>query len=295
MFEVYLLLWLMGVRIGFLGALVFEALTKLVNALGAVNPGNVGTYEGGNLLIAKMLGLSSTVGLSVAMARRLRALFWASVGGVCLLFISRSNMKDSHEKKSGTSPRNSALLTRSQGQKRPFTSVIFANTFHKGGEVESPLLKVGTLPILLRVILSVEKAVGGRIIVCVDPLTRRAVENGMLGTGRLPYSVAWIEASSEAPLAQALEHVRYISGDDDHVMFVAGNRTFHPTLFGKARDWKGSGEAFSLTTAGRPVGICVLRADCVLSAAENCAACFCDVDQIHEWLKETHYLRVRIR
>jgi len=290
-FEVYLLLWLMGVRIGFLGALIFEALTKLVNTLGAVNPGNVGTYEGGNLLIAKVLGLSGTVGLSVAVARRLRALFWASAGGLCLLFMSTSKIdRDSDKKRSRIDPRNSTFLSRSQGGNRPFTSVILANTFHKEGEVESPLLKVGMLPILLRVILSVEKAVGKHIIVCVDPLTRRAVEHGMLCTGRLPYSVAWLELSSEAPLVQVLEQVRSISGDDDQVMFVAGNRTYHPKLFGKARDQKGRGEAISLTTGGNPVGIFVLCGDHLLSAAKHCSACVCKVDQFHEWLKQTHSL-----
>jgi hypothetical protein len=44
--EVYLVLWLLGVKVGLLGALVFEALTKLVNAVGTFNPGNIGTYEG---------------------------------------------------------------------------------------------------------------------------------------------------------------------------------------------------------------------------------------------------------
>ena len=290
-FEVYLVLWLMGVKIGFLGSLVFEALTKLVNALGAVNPGNVGTYEGGNLLIAKMLGLSGTVGLSVAMARRLRSVFWASAGGVCLLFMSKSGIQGvSDNKQPRTDLSSSTFQSRSKGRNKQFTSVIFANAFHREGEVESPLTKVGTLPILLRVILSVEKAVGGRIIVCVDPLTRRAVEQGMFGTGRLPYSVAWAEVSSEAPLAQALKHVRYISEDDDYVMLVAGTRTYHPALFGKARDWNGSAKAFSLTAAGNPVGIFVLRSDYMLSAAENCSSCVCEVDQFHNWLKETHSL-----
>ena len=60
--EVYLILWLMGIKIGLIGALVFEALTKLVNAVGALNPGNIGSYEGGNMLIAKMFGLSGVVG-----------------------------------------------------------------------------------------------------------------------------------------------------------------------------------------------------------------------------------------
>jgi hypothetical protein len=51
--EVFLVLWLMGVKIGPLRALVTEALTKLLNVIGMFNPGNVGTYEGGNVLIAK--------------------------------------------------------------------------------------------------------------------------------------------------------------------------------------------------------------------------------------------------
>ena len=291
-FEVYLLLWLMGVKTGFLGALVFEAMTKLVNVLGAVNPGNVGTYEGGNLLIAKLLGLSNTVGLSVAMARRLRSLFWASAGGLCLLFLSRSGIHgDFDKKRNRTNPKISTYLTRSQDRNRLFTSVILANSFHKEGEVESPLLKVGTLPILLRVILSVEKAVGGRIIVCVDPLTRRAVENGMSGTGRLPYSVAWMEAKSGTPLAQVLAQIRYTAGDDHHFMLLAGNRTYHPSLFGKAKDWKGNGKALSLTTAGKPVGMCVLRPDFVFETEGNCFPWVSNIDQFHQHLTETHSVK----
>jgi hypothetical protein len=80
--EVYLILWLMGIKIGLLGALVFEALTKLVNAVGTLNPGNVGSYEGGNMLIAKMFGLSGVAGLSIALTRRVRAIFWTAVGGL---------------------------------------------------------------------------------------------------------------------------------------------------------------------------------------------------------------------
>ena len=88
--EVYLILWLMGIKIGLIGALVFEALTKLVNVVGALNPGNVGSYEGGNMLIAKMFGLTGVVGLSVALTRRLRAIFWTAVGGLCLFLLSKS-------------------------------------------------------------------------------------------------------------------------------------------------------------------------------------------------------------
>ena len=86
--EVYLILCLLGVKTGLVAALVFESLTKLVNIVGTFNPGNIGTYEGGNMLIARMFGLSGASGIAVAVTRRLRALFWAAVGGVCLFLLS---------------------------------------------------------------------------------------------------------------------------------------------------------------------------------------------------------------
>jgi len=61
--------------------LAIEALTKLVNIAGTFNPGNIGTYEGGNMLIVKMFGLTGATGLTLAFMRRLRAIFWAAVGG----------------------------------------------------------------------------------------------------------------------------------------------------------------------------------------------------------------------
>ena len=56
--EVYLLLHFMGARTGLLGALVLEAFTKLINVVGALNPGNFGTYEGGNLILTRLLGMA---------------------------------------------------------------------------------------------------------------------------------------------------------------------------------------------------------------------------------------------
>ncbi len=82
--EVYLALAFMGAKVSLLGALVVEALTKLVNVIGFINPGNVGTYEGGNVFILKMFGLGSAVGVALGIARRIRALFWTGVGIICL-------------------------------------------------------------------------------------------------------------------------------------------------------------------------------------------------------------------
>jgi hypothetical protein len=66
--EVSIVLWLLGAHVGFSGALITEALTKLVNAIGNFNPGNIGTYEGGNMLIGKIFSLSSTTAMALALA-----------------------------------------------------------------------------------------------------------------------------------------------------------------------------------------------------------------------------------
>jgi len=87
--EVFLLLHFMGAHIAVVSAFVVEGLTKVINVLGVLNPGNLGTYEGGNMLIAKFLGVPGTTGLTLALCRRARSLFWAAVGAMCMTIMRR--------------------------------------------------------------------------------------------------------------------------------------------------------------------------------------------------------------
>ena len=89
--EVYIILRFMGARIAIGGAFIVEALTKVINLAGALNPGNFGTYEGGNMLIAKIFGVTGTAGLTLALCRRVRTVFWAAVGWMCMMAIKRTN------------------------------------------------------------------------------------------------------------------------------------------------------------------------------------------------------------
>ena len=88
--EVYLLLHFMGARTGLLGAFVLEAFTKLINAVGALNPGNFGTYEAGNIILTRLLGITGAAGLTLGLCRRARSLFWKGIGLLCLIVMSRS-------------------------------------------------------------------------------------------------------------------------------------------------------------------------------------------------------------
>ena len=88
--EVYLILRFMGTRIAVAGAFVVEGLTKVINLIGALNPGNVGTYEGGNMLLARIFGVTGTTGLTLALCRRTRAVFWAGVGALCMIVMKKA-------------------------------------------------------------------------------------------------------------------------------------------------------------------------------------------------------------
>jgi len=91
--EVYLVLRFMGVRIAVVGAFALEGLTKVINLVGAFSPGNLGTYEAGNMLIAKVFGVTGTAGLTLALCRRARAAFWAGLGVMCMLVMKRAEVR----------------------------------------------------------------------------------------------------------------------------------------------------------------------------------------------------------
>lgn len=289
--EVYLVLWLLGVKIGFLGALVFEALTKLVNAVGTFNPGNIGTYEGGNILIAGMFGLNSAIGLAVAVTRRLRAIFWAAIGGLFLVLLSRS--RELGDSDNDSTPGN--ILERPASDKqaqgaRQFTAIILPNNSQQAGETSSPLLRVGTLPILLRDILAVRKAGARRIIVCVDLATGPSVQLELLETGRLPRSVEWLEVRSDTPLPQLLKQIASETGSD-YLMLVAGNTTYYPALFQEVSEWNCKGGVLALTTGDQLVGIYALSADITFEVAEHSPSGTFSLEDLHAWLILNHPVR----
>jgi hypothetical protein len=88
--EVYIILRFMGAGFTVGGAFIVEGLTKMINLVGAFNPGNFGTYEGGSMLIAKMFGVTSTTGLTLALCRRARTVFWAGVGAMCMIVMKKA-------------------------------------------------------------------------------------------------------------------------------------------------------------------------------------------------------------
>ena len=171
--EVCLILALLGTNTSFLRALIIEGWTKLLNAVGSWNPGNVGTYEGGHILISKMLNLNSGTGLALALARRMRALVWTAVGAVSLLLFT---MRREHGDDSGTHQLDcGGPVSGPKGS--PGESVSFAIMLTSESAHAKPfwgaVARVGTLPIVLRTILAAQKTGATRIVVLADGETRK--------------------------------------------------------------------------------------------------------------------------
>jgi len=78
--EVAVIFFMIGHRIHWREAWFIGAMAQLAAVLGLFAPAGVGMYEGGHYLAASMLGLSPALGVSVALIRRVRELFWDGVG-----------------------------------------------------------------------------------------------------------------------------------------------------------------------------------------------------------------------
>jgi uncharacterized protein (TIRG00374 family) len=270
--EVCLILRLMGVKFGLLSALTIEAMTKLVNLVGSINPGNFGTFEGGNVLIAKMFGLSTPIGLTLGLARRMRAFFWTAVGGICLFILTKSSSRGNAEGR-GTAPEES---TREETDhplgvavEHEFTAAILLTDRTAGNaELGAGLAHVGSLPILLRNILAARKLGASRILVVVDPIFRRRVQSGLSAIGRLPGSVEWIEVRADLTLSQRLRIIA-AHACDERVILVDGKTSYHFSLLQKARESNAEGIDVVLDSDGEDVGIYALTAATIRDFAKH--------------------------
>jgi phosphatidylglycerophosphate synthase len=264
--EVCLVLRLMGVKFGLLSALAIEAMTKLVNLLGSINPGNFGTFEGGNILIAKMFGLSAPIGLTLALARRMRALFWAAVGGICLFILTKSSSRGNVEGR-GTATNAPEENTREETDHplgvelgRNFTAVILLTARSAGNaQLGAGLARVGSLPVLLRNILSARKLGASRILVVVDPILRPRTQSELSSIGRLPESVQWIEARADLTFSRQLRIVA-AHACDERVIILDGKTSYHFSLLQKAKESNAAGNDVVLDSDGEDVGIYALTA-----------------------------------
>jgi phosphatidylglycerophosphate synthase len=285
--EIYLLLHFMGARISFLGAFVLEALTKCISVIGAINPGNVGTYEGGNMMITRLFGVTSAAGLTLGLCRRVRGLFWAAIGAVCMIVMSKTSKQAKLDGAEGTtapcqgSPEKSELISTSRPDGDSLAVLIVADKPNVDGAFMPALARVGALPVLLRTILSVHSLKPRRIRVCVDWAAMRRVRSTLERTGRLPKSIEWRETTSGADLALMMCRV---AGSSNRIVVLLGNRTYQPALLQSALEWKSRSGAVVFKTGPDPAGIYALTHPDALEFIREYDAKADALEQLDAWV-----------
>jgi phosphatidylglycerophosphate synthase len=286
--EIYLLLHFMGARISFLGAFVLEALTKCISVIGAINPGNVGTYEGGNMMITRLFGVTSAAGLTLGLCRRVRGLFWAAIGAVCMIVMSRTSKQNKLDRAEGTtaprqdSPERSELISTSQPDDDSLTMLIVAEKSSVDGAFVPALARVGGLPVLLRTILTVQSLKPSRIRVCVDSAAMRTVRSNLERTGRLPKSIEWCETTSGADLALMMLRIARAS---NRIVLLLGNRTYQPALLQSAIEWKSGSGALVLKTESELAGIYALTQSAALEFTHEYDTKGDTLEQLDAWVR----------
>jgi len=271
--EVYLLLRFMGVRITSVGALVVEGFTKLISIVGALNPGNIGTYEGGNLVLAHLLGFSAGAGLTLALCRRARTLFWAGIGALCLISFSRN--KEQANVESGEDPQstNSAEPGASGESLRasnlcradaPAVIILVEGTETNRAFIPA-LARVGGLPILLRAILSAAQVLRPpRIVVSLPTSAPPEVKEELSRTGRLPQCVEWHETVSGNDVGVLL---RELASTADRIALLSGTTIYKPTMLQTLCERKPTNVVFKTDSA--LVGIYAMSGTAALQFADE--------------------------
>jgi putative membrane protein len=87
--EVYMILYFLGQPVDGITALALEALAVFVKGSTSFIPGSVGGQEAGSVLLFTAFGYSSATGITFAIVRRAREIFWIVVGLIALAMENR--------------------------------------------------------------------------------------------------------------------------------------------------------------------------------------------------------------
>jgi len=217
------------------------------------------------MLIVKMFGLTAATGLILALTRRLRALFWAAIGGLCMFALAKPRKQSSFEVSEDAVRFGAQTMQQQQVADRSQVAVILANKIGRFGSGLN-LPRVGAIPILLRSILGAQKAGAERIIVAVDRTSNPNLHHDLQRTNRLPRNLEWYDLTSEeTALAMLLGELA--SQLNSHLILIDGDAVYHPTLFKRAIEWDGESGALAFTTGSEFVGICALSRAMALGIA----------------------------
>ena len=290
--EVYFILLFLSQRFSLTGALVLESLTKVINLLGSLNPGNVGTYEGGTMLLASRFGLSAMTGLTLSLCRRARGMFWSLVGFLWLVLSRSAGRQKATDGSESPIQKNDVRIIESQGREQTETSpertaaIILVDEFRDALGFTPELARVGTLPVILRAMLVAKSLRTNPIVVAASRAAVRVIRRELLRTGHLPKDVQWFELDAKHAALPLL--LGQLAAKSERILLLAGNTAAHPGLYELVRAWDGRGDAVTLTTGAQFVGISAISSQAAFDIARSCGEHIGSLIDLYAWFKPTH-------
>jgi len=162
-------------------------------------------------------------------------------------------------------------------------AIVLANSMPCSRSFEPALVRVGTLPVLLRAILGVQATHPERIIVVFDRVNGPQMRQALVDTRRLPASIEWIEVAVGTNLQSIVRWVTANSGSA-RVFVVAGDRTYKPALHRLVSEWDRRNSALELATETEPAGLFALSHDAALELGADVESNVVTVQDLHRWI-----------
>ncbi len=162
-------------------------------------------------------------------------------------------------------------------------AIVLANSLPWSKWFEPTLGRVGTLPVLLRAILSVQSNNPGRIVVVFNRVFGPQIKLELTRTRRVPDGVEWLEADPGTSLSSIIRQVTADSRDA-RVLLVAGDRTYQPALFRLLNDWDEQSAVLELATGSVPAGIFALNREATLELGSEIVSNVVTVRDLQRWI-----------
>ncbi|MDQ3211851.1 MAG: lysylphosphatidylglycerol synthase domain-containing protein, partial [Acidobacteriota bacterium] len=222
-----------GVPISAVGALAVETFSRVASFASAFIPANLGALEASSLAAVSAIGAAGTAGAALAVARRLRGLFWAGIG----LAI--------YPRRARRAPDDSALPHPPPGQR---TALLYLPG--DPAVVVPPSTRLAGLPIAERVLRAARRAGYGRIILWLPEAcaTLSSARDEALRLRRLAAALGGhiVIATNEDEWRAALSTL----GADDPVTAIGAGTVVSTALLGDARDIPVAGDTARDVPAG---------------------------------------------
>ena len=167
------------------------------------------------------------------------------------------------------------------------TVFVVANSYQGPEEFVPELARVGTLPVMLRSIIIAEQAHADRIVVCCDSLNAPHLKRELYQTGRVPLSLEWYESAGNTGLAALMQQV---ADNDNRVVLVRGDRSYHPSVLRKAIEWKGATGVIAFTTEAELIGVYAMSHTAVHTLALDNKDRLETFGELQAWMRNSGYV-----